>query len=54
VKVPAIALAKANLKKMEAPTIVSALSAALDWTNVRGLSPIKLDDAALAPKKAAA
>jgi hypothetical protein len=54
VKVPAIALAKANLKKMEAPTIVSALSAALDWTNVRGLAPIKLDDAALAPKKAAA
>jgi hypothetical protein len=53
VKVPAIALAKANLKKMEAPTIVSALSAALDWTAVRGLAPIELD-AALAPKKAAA
>jgi hypothetical protein len=54
VKVPAIALAKANLKKMEAPTVVSALSATLDWTNVRGLAPVKLDDAALAAKKAAA
>lgn len=53
VKVPAIALAKANLKKMEAATVVTALGAKLDWTPVRGLAPIELDDAVLAPKRAA-
>ena len=54
VKVPAIALAKANLKKMEAATVITALGARLDWTAVRGLAPIDLDDLGLAPRRAAA
>jgi len=43
VKVPAMALAKANLRKMEAPTVVSALAGRFDWTSTRGLAPISLD-----------
>lgn len=43
VKVPAMALAKANLKKMEAPTVVAALAGRFDWTSTRGLAPIALD-----------
>jgi hypothetical protein len=54
VKVPALALAKANLKKMEAPTVVAALGGRLDWTAARGLAPIELDDLGLAPRRAAA
>lgn len=54
VKVPTLALAKANLKKMEAPSIVAALGARLDWTAARGLAPIELDDLGLAPKRTAA
>ena len=54
VKVPAMALAKANLKKMEAPTVVTALGARLNWTAARGLAPIDLADLGLAPKRAAA
>jgi hypothetical protein len=54
VKVPTLALAKANLKKMEAPSIVAALGGRLDWTATRGLAPIELEDVGLAPKRAAA
>jgi hypothetical protein len=54
VKVPAMALAKANLKKMEAPTVVTALGARLSWTAARGLAPIDLADLGLASRKAAA
>ena len=54
VKVPTLALAKANLKKMEAPSVVAALGARLDWTAGRGLAPIELDDLGLAPRRAAA
>ena len=54
VKVPTLALAKANLKKMEAPSVVAALGARLDWTAARGLAPIELDDLGLAPRRAAA
>jgi len=54
VKVPTLALAKANLKKMEASSIVTALGARLDWTSGRGLVPIETDDLGLAPRKAAA
>lgn len=54
VRVPTLALAKANLKKMEAPSIVTALGARLDWTSARGLAPIETDDLGLAPRKAAA
>lgn len=53
VKVPAMALAKANLKKMEAATVVSALAGRFDWTSARGLAPIELNDAALSPRRAA-
>lgn len=54
VKVPAMAIAKANLKKMEAPTVVTALGPRLNWTAARGLAPIQLDDLGLTPKRAAA
>ena len=54
VKVPAMALGKANLKKMEASTVVAALSARLNWTAARGLAPIDLADLGLAPRRAAA
>jgi len=54
VKVPAMALAKSNLKKLEAPTVVTALGARLSWTAARGLAPIDLADLGLAPKRAAA
>lgn len=53
VKVPAMAIAKANLKKMEAPTVISALGARFNWTSTRGLSAIDLDDIGLAPRRAA-
>jgi hypothetical protein len=54
VKVPTLALAKANLKKMEASAIVTALGGRLDWTAGRGLAPIETGDLGLAPKRAAA
>lgn len=54
VKVPALAMAKANLKKMEAPGVLAALGARLDWTSARGLVPIELDDVGLAPPRAVA
>jgi hypothetical protein len=54
VKVPTLALVKANLKKMEGPSIVTALGARLDWTAARGLAAIEVDDLGLAPRKAAA
>lgn len=54
VKVPALAMAKANLRKMEASGVLTALGARLDWTSARGLAPIELDDLGLAPKRAAA
>lgn len=54
VKVPALAMAKANLKKMAAPSVLTALGAKINWTALRGLAPIQLDDPALIPRKAAA
>ena len=53
VKVPALAMAKANLKKMAAPSVLSALGARVNWTAMRGLAPIELDDPSLAPRRAA-
>jgi hypothetical protein len=54
VKVHAMAIAKAHLKKMEATTVISALGARFDWTPVRGLGAIDLDDIGLAMRRAAA
>lgn len=54
VKVHAIAIAKAQLKKMAATTVLSALGARFDWTPGRGLAAIDLDDIGLAAGRAAA
>lgn len=57
VKVSAEALAKLQLKKLEAVPTVAALNAQLDWNTARGLAPIRIDDPALvrltAPREAA-
>jgi hypothetical protein len=54
VKVPALAMAKANLKKMAAPSVLTALGAKLNWTPLRSFAPIDLGDPALEPRRAAA
>ena len=54
VKVPVAALAKANLRKMEAAPTLAALGARLNWTAARGLGPIEIDDLGLAPRRVAA
>lgn len=46
-KVPAAALAKLQLAKLETAAILGALSARVDWTSARGLAPIGLEDLGL-------
>lgn len=48
VKVTAQALAKLQLRKLDAPPLVAELAAHIDWTPARGLGPIKIDDPGIA------
>ncbi|HKP79666.1 MAG TPA: hypothetical protein VJU34_11135 [Phenylobacterium sp.] len=58
VKVSAAALAKLQLRKLDAAPTAVALGAQVDWTAARGLAPIRIDDPGLmrltAPRIAAA
>jgi len=58
VKVSAAALAKLQLRKLDAAPTVVALGAQVDWKPSRGLAPIRIDDPGLmrltAPRTAAA
>jgi hypothetical protein len=58
VNVSAAALAKLQLKKLEAAPTVVALGAQVDWSSARGLAPIRIDDPCIlrmtAPRIAAA
>lgn len=47
VRVTAAALAKLQLRKLEATPLVAELAAHIDWTPVRGLGVIKIDDPAI-------
>lgn len=47
VKVTAAALAKLQLRKLEATPLVAELAAHIDWTPARGLAPIRIDDPAI-------
>ncbi len=46
-KVTAAALAKLQLRKLEATPLVADLAAHIDWTPARGLGAIKIDDPAI-------
>jgi len=54
VKVAAAALAKANLRKMEAAPTLVAFGARINWTPADGLAAIEIADLGLAPRRVAA
>lgn len=47
-KIPRAALAKLDLRKVEAASAATAFAARIDWAAERGLAPIAVDDLALA------
>jgi hypothetical protein len=53
-RLPLAALARLDLRKLEAASTVAALKARLDWNSVRGFAPIGLDDLGLAEPRLAA